>query len=111
MVGTMGSLILSILFGAVGIGSYGAPLGNEVGSAAGGALGYQMFFAEKRRTLTVEVGGRDGWGSNESGAVAGGLRLEQAIGRRLIVRTDGFLGHREGADFGWGARAELLVKF
>ena len=100
-----------ILFGAVGIGSYAAPLGNGVGDAAGAALGYQMFFAGNRRSLTVEVGGRDGWGDSERSGVAMGFRLEQAIGRRVIARTDAFAGHRGNGNLGWGARVELLLKF
>lgn len=100
-----------ILFGAVGIGSYGAPLGNSVGDAAGGALGYQMFFANNRRSLTLELGGRDGWSGGQRSAFAAGFRLEQALGRRIVARVDSFLGHREGADLGWGARFEILYKF
>ena len=47
-----------ILFAAVGLGRYGAALGNRADNAVGGSLGYQMFFKRTRQQLIVELGGR-----------------------------------------------------
>lgn len=101
-----------ILFGAVGLGGYGAPLGNDLDDSFGGALGYQMFFHRNRRWLTVEVGGRHRWKRDGARASGGaGLSYRHAIGRRAIARFDSFIGHREKRHLGWGARAEMLLRF
>ena len=47
-----------ILFAARGLGRFGAPLGNGADDSLGAAIGYQMFFDDKRRQLVLELGGR-----------------------------------------------------
>ena len=107
-----------ILFAAVGLGRYGSPLSNQAAQAAGGALGYQMFFGEfRRRQLIVELGGRapttavasSDKASQASGGV--GARLQQAFGRRFVVVLDAFGVVRENSRESFGGRLELLVKF
>ena len=100
-----------ILFAAVGMGRYGAALGNRTNKSWGGSLGYQKFFAGGRRQVIVEAGGRFGSEDKVSDAVAAGARLQQAIGRHYVVRLDGFLGNRKEGGSTNGARAEFLVKF
>jgi hypothetical protein len=102
-----------VLFAAVGLGGYGAPLGNDVNDSAGAAIGYQMFFNRNRTWLNLEVGGRESWEGSDGadGAVAVGAAFQQALGRRFIARIDSFVGHQEGESFGWGARFEWLMKF
>ena len=101
-----------VLFAAIGLGGYGAPLGNDVNDVAGAAIGYQKFWNRGRTWLLFEVGGRDSWsGDGSQSGVAGGVTLQQAIGRRFVARADTFLGHREEGDLGWGARFEILMKF
>ncbi len=102
-----------VLFAAVGLGGYGAPIGNRVNDSAGAAIGYQLFLNRNRTWLNFEVGGRKGWtsGVDGDGAVAGGLAFQQALFQNFIFRVDSFIGHREDEDFGWGARCEWLVKF
>lgn len=100
-----------ILFAAVGLGSYGAALGNNADRSAGTALGYQMYFADRKNQLIIEAGGR----GNTSGVTrtqwAVGARWQQAFGRHLILQFDGFAGVREQASNNFGLRTELLVKF
>ncbi len=102
-----------VLFAAVGLGGYGAPLGAIVDDVAGAAVGYQWFLNGNRTWLLFEVGGLESWDSDneDQGAVAGGVTLQQALGRRFVARADTFIGHREEGDLGWGARLELLMKF
>ena len=109
-----------ILFEAVGLGRYPAPLSNAANEAIGAALGYQWFFANKRRQLVWELGGR--YGSREGGqrAAGTGLRYQIAVGRRGIVRLDGHViydrdrsgpaGNRDD-EIACGVRLEFLVKF
>lgn len=102
-----------VLFAAVGLGGYGAPLGNDVNDSAGAAIGYQLFLNRNRTWFLFEVGGRESWsGENGAdGAVAGGVTFQQAVGQRFVARVDSFVGHQEGEGFGWGARLEWLMKF
>jgi hypothetical protein len=100
-----------ILFAAVGLGRYSAALDNRADEAAGGSLGYQMFFARNRRQLIVEAGGRKDTNGIGAGAAAVGMRLQQAVGRRMVLQFDGFATVRQNRDAAYGARIETLVKF
>ena len=102
-----------ILFAAVGLGRYGAALGNRADNAAGGSFGYQKFFDQTRKQLIVELGGRKHTNDqvDKSGAVAAGLRYQQAIGQHYIARVDAFGAVQEGRDPAYGARLEWLTKF
>ena len=102
---------VGLLFASVGLGSYGAPLSNRADHVVGGALGYQAFFNHNRTQLVVEVGGRLGTKKEVDDAAAIGLRFQQALGRRYIIRVDGFAAVQEDRDEGFGARTELLVRF
>ncbi len=102
-----------ILFAAVGLGRYGAALGNRADNAAGGSLGYQMFFNRTRKQLIVELGGRKNTNNRvvDGDAVAAGLRYQQAIGQHFIARVDAFGAVQEERDPAYGARLEWLTKF
>ena len=102
-----------ILFAAVGLGQYGAALGNRADNAVGGSLGYQTFFNRTRQQLIVELGGRKNTNDQEAtrDAFAAGLRYQHAIGRHFIARVDAFGAVREGRDPAYGARLEWLTKF
>ena len=107
---------LGILNAAVGLGRYGAPLSNFADNAAGGALGYQMFFGElRRRQLILEVGTRAPTRPatllRQETASGLGARLQQAIGRRTILILDAFAVTRKNASDSYGSRIEFLVKF
>jgi hypothetical protein len=99
-------------FAAVGIGSYGAPLGNRPERSVGGGLGYQMFFGELRRTQAIlEIGGRTS--TDQSGLASGAVsaRMQHAVGRRIVLIADGFGVVNESLADGFGGRFEVLVKF
>ncbi len=107
---------VGLLFAARGIGRYPSPLSNAAGRAFGSAVGYQMFFDNNRRQLVAEVGGRlqeDPVTEARSGAIGLGLRLQQAVGKRLIVDLDGFIASTrrdQQSISASGARIELLWK-
>ncbi len=106
-----------LLFAAVGIGNYGAALGNFADRSIGGSIGYQMFFNQRRRQINLEIGARTQMGEPripadpQGGATAASVRFQQAFGRRLILQLDGFVVANESADDGYGLRSELIVKF
>ncbi|MEO6624029.1 MAG: hypothetical protein ABIN37_04265 [Burkholderiaceae bacterium] len=101
---------VGLMFAARGVGGYPAPLGNRSDDAVGGALGYQMFFDQNRRQVTLEIGARHERQPNLSDSVAVGIRLQQALGQRFILDIEAFRSDRKRADNGYGWRLELLYK-
>jgi len=107
---------IGILNAAVGLGRYGAPLSNQADNAAGGNLGYQMFFGElRRKQLIFELGGRAPTRTptllRQEPAFGLGTRYQQAFGRRVVLVLDAFGVSRETASESYGGRVEFLVKF
>ena len=101
---------MGILFASPGLGRFGAALNPVASDAVGGTVGRQLLFDGGRRQLVFEAAGRaetdDGGGS---GAL--GVRFQQALGRRFILRLDGFAVARDEGDPPLGIRAETTVKF
>lgn len=102
---------VGLLFAAVGLGNYGAPLSNRADKVVGGAVGHQWFFNDHRTQLVLEVGGRKGTSSEIPDAAAIGGRFQQAIGDRFVLQFDAFASIQEDRDEGYGARTELLIRF
>lgn len=100
-----------LLFAAVGLGNYSAPLGNVADRSVGSALGYQMYFDDHRRQINFEVGGRTRTDIGSTSAGAAGARYQQGIGRHIIWQLDTFGVLNEGADTGYGLRSEIQYKF
>jgi hypothetical protein len=100
-----------LLFAAVELGRYGAPLGNGAQNALGAALGFQRFFNEKRSQVVVEAGFRSDTNNTDQAALAIASRFETAIGQNNILRLDAFLTGRENGEPASGARVEWLIKF
>ncbi len=120
-IGTGGPMgIVGILFAGAGLGSFPGPLGNSASEAYGMAVGYQKFFSNNRRQVIFEFGGRNNTDRTEFRQMALGVRFQQALGRHFVLRFDGYaartrnfidgFGNRENVT-GFGARAEVLVKF
>jgi hypothetical protein len=101
---------MGVLFEAFELGRYGAPLGNEAQDSAGAAIGYQRFFANFRRQVVIEVGGRHDTKSGH-GAIAIGGKLQQAFGRHILVELDSFVAGQEDEPPAYGGRGEFIVKF
>ena len=77
----------------------------------GGALGYQRFWNGARTQLVLEAGAREETEATRSLSGALGCRLQQALGKRFIVRLDTFALAREALELRYGGRAEVLLKF
>ncbi len=100
-----------ILFAAVGLGRYPAPLGNRPDDSTGASLGYQMFFSETRKQLIIEGGGRAMTRGENDGQLALAARYQQALGQHTILRLEGFFRAQRNEGPGYGARTELAFKF
>jgi hypothetical protein len=100
-----------ILFAAAGLGRFGAPLSNQASDAAGGSLGYQLFFDETRKQVVLEVGGRTDTNGIDAGEIGIGARCQTALDQHWIFIVDGFATKREARGVAPGCRVELLAKF
>ena len=104
-----------LLFAAVGLGSYGAALGNRADDAWGAVVGHQWFFNHERTQLVLEAGGRHDYAGPDvfTGAIGG--RLQFALGDRYLLQFDGFVAARErkgrSNGLGSGVRSEFRVRF
>ena len=102
---------VGIMFAAVGLGRYGAPLGNRPNNSVGGAIGRQWFFDDTRKQFVVELGSRYSTDSRGLSAVALGARYQQAMGRHWVLQLDAFGSLVHDGDEGYGARAEIRYEF
>ena len=100
-----------ILFGGIGLGSYGAPIAVRTDDTVGTSLGYQMFFDHTRSQVIWELGGVTETKGPGRGAIASALRVQKAFGQHLICILDGFVSKPEARNVAQGARMELRVKF
>jgi len=100
-----------LLFANAGIGSYGAPLSNSASDCVGSALGYQMYFANRRDQLLVELGGRTNTKGYGASKVALDASWQQAMGRHMILIFGGFAGTQANVGKSYGLRSELEAKF
>lgn len=103
---------LGILYGPVGMGRYGIPLGGNIDDTIGAAVGYQMFLGGVDSQLIVEAGGRTST-QNETneGSLGLGMRYQKAFGERYMFRLDSFVAGKETIDINYGFRTEWMVKF
>lgn len=100
-----------LLFANAGLGSYGAALANSAANAVGSAVGYQMYFSDRREQLVIELGGRSDTKGPGAAKVALGAAWQQAIGRHLVLQFGGFAGSQENVSRSYGLRSELEAKF
>jgi hypothetical protein len=76
---------VGILYGPVGMGRYGIPLGQSIDDTIGTALGCQVFLDGIESQLIFEVGARTSTKSEkEEGAVSFGARYQRIIAADAI---------------------------
>jgi hypothetical protein len=103
---------IGILYAAIGLGRYPAPLDNSPDRSAGASVGYQFFFGTTSRQLILEFGGRKGLtGGQNRGMLAAGARFQQAFWQRFILRLDGFVMKQELIQERAGGHMELQIQF
>jgi hypothetical protein len=108
-----------VLFAGVGLGRYGAALSPLADNVAGGVLGYQIFSHNLRRQLLLEIGGRYATKDEGQTAAAVGASYQFALGRRWVIRLDGFSNYifevnnvkPSNDQLRYGGRLELLMEF
>ena len=101
-----------LLFAAIGLGRYGAPLDNNGDRSVGAAMGYQIFLDDQARQQIVFEGGvRVGTDDDQDSAIAAGARYQRAFGQNYILQLDSFVGARESRDMLVGGRVEFRIEF
>ena len=99
-----------ILFQAVGLGRYGAPLGNRATEVVGGAVGMQWFISPIVNQFIFELGVRQNT-QTDLGSLAAGMRYRHVLGQHVVAQLDVFAGVNESQENDYGARFELRVEF
>lgn len=103
---------LGILYGPVGMGRYGVPLGGPIDDTVGMAIGYQKFLDGTDSQLILEAGARTSTRSEkDEGALGFGIRYQRAIGNHHVLRLDSFVAGQESGDISYGLRTEWMYKF
>lgn len=103
---------LGILYGPVGMGRYGVPLGQPIDDTIGTAIGYQMFLDGIDSQIIFEVGARTSTQSERDEGVLGfGTRYQRTIGEHHVLRLDSFVAGQESEGVSYGFRTEWMVKF
>lgn len=104
---------VGILFSPVGMGRYGVPMGNDIESTVGSALGYQMFMDGIDKQLIFEAAAMTNThlSITDKAEIGFGLRYQQVVGIRHVIRLDSFVIGQENSDLKYGLRTEWAVKF
>jgi hypothetical protein len=103
---------LGINFAAYGIGTSDSALSSAARDVAGFATGYQAFWDNHRRSLTLEFGVRENTASNGTfDAQAIGTRFQQALGQRVLLEVDATFTRQEDHNDAYILRTELAYQF
>jgi hypothetical protein len=102
---------VGILFAAPVAGLSGSPLDSYANHAYGGAIGYQMFFDDSRKQLTLELAGKDDTNGTRQGVVAFGGQYLFAVTERTSLQFNGFVSGGEHGQLGTGASVESRTRW
>ena len=100
-----------ILFAAIGMGRYGAPLSNGADGSIGGAIGYQLFINPIVNQFIFELGARKGTRAGDDTSIAAGARYRHVFGQHIVAQVDVFGALNESRSDAYGGRFELRVEF
>jgi len=100
-----------ILFSAIGLGHYGAPLSDTAQKTYGFALGYQQFINPIKNQFIYEVGFKKETEDSKETSVAAALRYAHVLSQRMVFQFDIFKTFNQETEDAQGVRAELLVQF
>lgn len=102
---------LGILFASPSLGNFGSELNSFADDVAGIALGYEAFWENHRRSLTLEVAGRKDIGGDGFDDYAVGFEFRQRLTQRIQLQVDAHRSFQERRDDGYGTRVELQYQF
>ena len=102
---------LGILFASPSLGNFGSELNSFANDVAGFALGYEAFWDNHRRSLTLEVAGRKDIEGDNFDDLAIGFEFRQRLLQRLQLQVDAHRSFQERRDDGYGFRTELQYQF
>ncbi|MAV28116.1 MAG: hypothetical protein CMQ05_18745 [Gammaproteobacteria bacterium] len=102
-----------IQYRAIGLGRYGASLGNQAAQSFGGAFGYQWFIDPAVNQVIFELGFRQSTNDDfeEQDAIAGAISYRHVLGQHTVVQFDMFSAINFNRANSSGGRVELRVEF
>ncbi|MFB3104536.1 MAG: hypothetical protein ACE1ZA_06360, partial [Pseudomonadales bacterium] len=101
-----------LLFASAALGRFGPAVTNTTQREAGGAIGYQMFYDDRRKQVIAEFGGKKSTNGVDDGVLGLFLRSQNAVGQHIILIYDFLIAVRENRDgASTGARWEILYTF
>ena len=101
-----------ILFAAIGLGNYGAPINNTAQDAYGIAVGYQQFITPLKNQFIYELGlKQDDRDNGDDLSIAAAIRYRHVLTQRTIIQLDAFASHNDSRANGNGLRVEFRTNF
>lgn len=102
---------LGILFASPSLGNFGSELSSFSDDVAGFAMGYEAFWENHRRSLTLELAGRMDTSGNRTDDLAFGFEFRQRLAQRIQLQVDSHYSIQEKRDDGFGLRTEILYQW
>ena len=102
---------LGILFASPSLGNFLSELSSFTDDVAGMAIGYEAFWKNHRRSLTLELAGRIDTGGSGFNDAAVGFECRHRLAQRIQLTLESSYSLLEKRDNGHTFRAELLYRF
>jgi len=102
---------LGILFASPSLGNFLSELSSFSDDVVGATMGYQAFWNNHRRSLTLEMAGRIDTGGSGFNDVAVGFEYRHRLAHRVQLQLEASYSVLEKRDDGSTLRAEILVQF
>ena len=100
-----------ILFAAIGLGEYGAPLNNNARDSYGFAWGYQQFINPIKNQFIYELGYKKDTEGTQEQSIAGAIRYRHVVSQQMVFQFDIFKTFNDVEKNAQGARLELRLEF
>jgi hypothetical protein len=102
---------LGILFASPSLGNFGSELSSASSDVAGFAVGYEAFWMNHRRSLTLEIAGRKDTGGGGFDDMAVGFEYRHRLAQRIQWQFDAHYSLQERRTDGFGLRSEIAYQF
>lgn len=100
-----------ILFSAIGLGAYGAPINNNARNSYGFSVGYQQFINPIKNQFIYELGFKKETENTQEQSIGAAVRYRHVLNQRMVFQFDIFKTFNQESEDSQGARLELLVQF
>ncbi len=102
---------LGILFASPSLGNFGSELSSASEDVVGFAVGYEAFWMNHRRSLTLELAGRKATSPGRFDDMAVGFEYRHRLAQRIQWQFDAHYSLQERRTDGFGLRSEIAYQF